>query len=259
MKKFSILSIAIVIAFSCNQKKQEVAKNADILGDNLKGKVEQTTETDYKVDSSGKMGEQDSCCVVTEKYDEKGYLTQYTSDNKAGTEKMTTVYTHDDNGAMKSAKGTKNGTADFSITTQIDKDGKYIGAQETDTSGKPGFYYNGISQNDYGQLTALKKYHPDSTLASTMTSTYDKQFFKSNEVKDSLGKLQYSSAVKLDDKNNIVERATRTVIKDSTTNKVTRYKYTSFDDQGNWTERTEMDESGKPVKITKREITFYKE
>jgi hypothetical protein len=31
-----------------------------------------------------------------------------------------------------------------------------------------------------------------------------------------------------------------------------------MDGTGNWTERTQTDENGKPVKITKREITYYK-
>lgn len=259
MKKISFLAITILIACSCNQKKQEVSKNADVLADNLQGKVEQTTETDYKTDSTGKIGEQDSCCVVTVKYDEKGYITEYTSDDKAGTKKEKEVFTHYDNGAMKGLKNTKNDKLIATISIQTDKDGKYVGAQESDSIGKLSFYYNGFAETDYGQLTSLKKYHPDSTLASTMTSTYDKQLFKSNEVKDSVGKLTYSSAVKLDDKNNVIERAAKTVTKDSTTDKVTRYKYNSFDDKGNWTERTEMDESGKPVKITKREITYYKD
>lgn len=38
-----------------------------------------------------------------------------------------------------------------------------------------------------------------------------------------------------------------------------KYKYDSFDDKGNWTQRTQSDENGKPEKITKREITYYKD
>ncbi len=259
MKKILFLSMVTLFALSCNQKKEETPKNADVLADNLKGKVEQTRETDYKTDSTGKVGEQDSCCVVGAKYNEQGYILEYTSDNKAGTEKEKEVFTHDQNGVMKDLKNTKNDKPVGTIIIAADKDGKYTGATESDSADKMSFYYTDIKQNDYGQLTSLKKYNKDSSLNSTMTSIFDKQIFKSTEVKDSLGKLSYSSAVKLDDKNNVVEKSTRTVTKDSTTDKVTRYKYNSFDDKGNWTERTEMDESGKPLKITKREITYYKE
>ena len=259
MKKIFLLSMVIAIAFSCNPKKQGPAKNADTLVDNLKGKVEQVIETDYQTDSTGKTGDQDSCCVVESRYDEKGYIMEYSTDNKAGTEKNKEEFTHYDNGAMKSMKSTKNNAPGASVSIEADKDGKYTGATETDPSGKLEFYYTGFDQNDYGHLTALKKYHADSSLAGTMTNTYDKQILKSNEYKDSLGKVTYSLAVKLDDKNNIIEKATKTVSKDSTIDKVVRYKYGNFDDQGNWTERTETDESGRPVKITKRTITYYKD
>lgn len=259
MKKISFLSMAIVIAFSCNQKKQETPKNADVLADNLNGKVEQTTETDYKSDSTGKVGEQDSCCVAHVNYDEKGYVTGYTNDNKAGTQKEEGHFVHYDNGAMKSVNNTKNNKPISTISIQIDKDGNYSGAQETDSSGKMNFYYTNLKQNDYGQLTYFKRYKADSSLSSTMTSTYDKHLFKGNEMKDSAGKVSYSSSVKLDNKNNVSGKDEKTVTKDSTINKVTSYKYDSFDDKGNWTQRTEMDKNGKPVKITKREITYYKD
>src|SRR6476469_7811681 len=85
MKKFSFLVVACVIAFSCGESKQEVSKNTDWLADNLSGKVEQVTDSTYKADSTGKAGELDSCCVVSTKYDEKGYSSGYTSVDKAVT------------------------------------------------------------------------------------------------------------------------------------------------------------------------------
>jgi hypothetical protein len=251
--------MAVLVAFSCNQKKQELPKNADVLADNLKGHVEQTTDTDYKVDSSGKIGEQDSCCVVTAKYDKKGYITGYSSENKAGTNKEEGTFIHFDNGAIKDIKNFKSGNLSSSISIQIDKDGKYSGAEEHDSLNKMKFYYTGFSQNDYGQLTDLKKYNADSTLSATMSNNFDKQIYTGGETKDSVGKITFSSTVKLDDKNNVIESDTKNVTKDSTTHKVTKYKYDSFDDKDNWIQRTELNENSKPVKITKRTITYYKE
>ena len=259
MKKISILAMAVMVAFSCNQKKQELPKNADVLADNLKGHVEQTTATDYKVDSTGKTGEQDSCCVVKVKYDAKGYITGYSSDNKAGTNKEEGTFAHYDNGAIKDIKNSKNGNLSSTILVRIDKDGKYSGAEEYDSLNKMKFYYSGFSQNDYGQLTAMKKYNADSTLSSTMSNNFDKQIYKGGEEKDSTGKIIFSSIVKLDNKNNTIESDTKNVSKDSTTNKVTKYKYDSFDDKDNWTQRTELNENSRPVKIVKRTITYYKE
>ena len=83
MKYLLFLLAASVTAFSCGESKQEAPKNIDLLADNLSGKVEQVTEIPYKTDSTGKTGEQDSCCVLTTNYNEKGYASAYTSKNKA--------------------------------------------------------------------------------------------------------------------------------------------------------------------------------
>lgn len=258
MKKISLILMAAVIAFSCGESKKEASKKADLLADNLSGKVEQTTETSYKADSIGKMGEQDSCCVVTAKYDEKGYASGYSSINKAGTNNEEGVFSHDDNGLFTGQKTTKNGKPLSSVTVQVEN-GKYSGAQEFDSTNKMNFYYTDITANEYNRLTGFKQYKPDSTLKMSLANTYDKQFFTGNIIKDSSGKETFSSRVKLDDKNNIIENTEKTITKDSTVNKTTKYRYDSFDDKGNWTQRTEMDEKGKPVKITKRTITYSKE
>ena len=258
MKKISFLLIATLV-LSCNEsKKQEAPKNTDWLADNLSGKVEQVSETAYKADSTGKMGEQDSCCVVSTKYDEKGYSSEYSSVDKAGTDRVEGTFTHDENGLFTGQKFTKNGKPSSSLTVQIDN-GQYSGAQEFDSTNKMNFYYTDITSNDYGRVTGFKQFKPDSTLKMSMTFTYDKQFYKGQIVKDSVGMETYSSKQTLDDKNNVIESTEKTVTKDSTINKATKYRYGSYDDKGNWTERTEMDENGKPVKIVKRTITYYKE
>ena len=251
--------IVSVLIFSCNESKKEIPKNADMLADNLKGKVEQTIDSTFKTDSTGKMGEQDSCCVVTQKYDENGYATENTSVNKNGTENYKTTFTHDDKGNIQNIKNAKNGKTLSSISVQLDKDGKYSTAKSLDSNDKMDFYYTDLTQNDYGQLTSFKQFKSDSTLKMSVASTFDKQLFTGNSVKDSSGKETYSSKITLDDKNNVVENATKEVTKDSAINKTIKYRYDSYDDKGNWTQRTEMDENGKPVKVVKRTITYYKE
>jgi hypothetical protein len=258
MKKLSFLVVASVIAFSCGESKQEAAKNTDWLADNLSGKVEQTTDSTYKTESMGKTGELDSCCVVSTKYDEKGYSSGYTSVDKAGTDKEEGVFTHDDKGLFTGQKFTKNGKQTSSLTVQNDNNKPSV-ARSFDSTNKMDFYYTDITTNDYDRLLGFKQYKADSTLKMSIEFTYDKQFYKGQTNKDSVGKETYSSAVKLDDKNNIIENTEKTVTKDSTTNKTTKYRYDSFDDKGNWTQRTEMDGTGKPVKIVKRTVTYYKD
>jgi hypothetical protein len=258
MKKIIFFLSVIAISFSCNEKKQETPKNSDLNADNLKGKVEQTTTTDYQVDSTGKMGAQDSCCVETMKYDEKGYITDYISSDKSGANVNKQTYAHYDNGAMKEVKISKNGKQTGIISIKIDKDGKYSGAQEFDSANKLQYYYTDFKENDYGGLTGLKQYKTDSTINSSMSSTFDNAVRTGNESMDSSGKVVYSNQLTLGDKKNVIEAQNKTFTKDSTINKVIKYKYDSMDQQGNWTQRTETDETGKPAKITKREISYYK-
>jgi hypothetical protein len=258
MKKNAILLAGSIIVFSCNQVNKEIPKNADMLADNLKGHVEQTIDSTFKTDSTGKIGEQDSCCVIIQKYDELGYATQNNSNYRDGTENYKTVFTHDDKGNVKSVRNTKNGKLISSISVYVGNNGNYSGARSFDSTGKMDSYYTNLTSNDYGQLTSFRQFKPDSTLKMSVTSTYAKQLFTGNRVKDSSGKETYSSKITLDDKNNVIENITTEVTKDSTINKTIKYRYNSFDDKSNWTQRTQMDENVKPVQIDKRTITYYK-
>ncbi len=252
-----------LVTFSCNESKQEAVKNTDWLADNLSGKVEQTTDSTYKTDSTGKTSELDSCCVVSTKYNEKGYSSEYTSINKAATDKEEGTFTHDEKGLFTGQKFAKNGKQMSSLTVE-NTDGKPSVAKSFDSTNKLDFYYTDITVNDYGRLTAYKQYKPDSTLKSSMTLNYNNQFLKDQSVKDSVGKETSSYAQTFDDKNHVIESTykeikTDSTKKDSTVTTVTKYSYDTFDDKGNWTQRTEMDKGGKPSKIVKRTITYYKD
>lgn len=263
MKKISFLLVACIFVISCSESKKETPKNNDWIADNLSGKVEQTTDSTFKADSTGKMGELDSCCVSSTKYDEQGYSSGYTSVDKAGTDHEEGTFTHDDKGLFTGQKFTKNGKTTGSLTVE-NKDGTYSGAHSFDSTGKMDFYYTDITANDYGRITGFKQYKPDSTLKMSMTMNYNNQFLKDQSAKDSVGKETSSYAQTYDDKNNVIESTykqvkTDSTKKDTTITTITKYRYDIFDDKGNWTQRTEMDKDGKPVKIVKRTITYYKE
>ncbi len=255
--------VASLIVFSCNESKKETPKNTDWLADNLAGRVEQTTDSTYKTDSTGKVGELDSCCVVSTKYDDKGYSSGYTSVDKAGTDHEEGTFTHDETGLFTGQKFTKNGKQTSSLTVE-NKDGKPVVAKSFDSTNKMDFYYTDITVNDYGRLTGFKQFKPDSTLKSSMTFNYNNQFLKDQSAKDSVGKETSYYAQTFDDKNRVIESTykeikTDSTKKDSTITTVTKYSYDTFDDKGNWTQRTEINEKGKSVKVVKRTITYYKD
>lgn len=257
MKKILFLLAVIAITSSCNQNAQDAPSNTDLLADNLNGAVKQTVKTDYKVDSTGAIGNQDSCCVVTMDYNQKGYITQWASAGQAPANPQKENYEHYDNGAMKKitmfSKENQTGTVEIST----DEEGRYSGARELDSANNLKYYYNELSQNEYGGLKNMKQYNADSTLNATMAWAYDSTIRTGFKLTDSLGKVVSSVSMTLGDKKNVVEEARITIKNDSTTKKIIKYTYGSFDDKGNWTQRTEMDENGKPVKIVKRVITYY--
>ena len=76
--------------------------------------------------------------------------------------------------------------------------------------------------------------------------------------KDSTGKEVYNSKSELNDKGDISKTTEMNVTKDSTTNTVTTFKYDSYDEKGNWTQRTSYDGKGKATKVVKRSYTYYK-
>lgn len=264
MKKISIVLIAAFIAFSCNEKKESAKTFTDWSADNLKGEIQKNVESPYKVDSTGKMGDMDSCCIDVIEYDSTGNIKKVISKDSKGNISREQTFTKYENGLFKEIATTEKGKVTNRVSIQTDNNGKYTTAQEYDSTGKLSSFYKDIHQNEYNQLTSMKQYKPDSTLKSSFETKYDKQIFEGQINKDSSGKEVSKSSAMVDDKGNQIEFTVTntmkdsTTKKDSTTTKVTKYKYDSFDDKGNWTQRTEMDEKGKSTKIVKREITYYK-
>jgi hypothetical protein len=68
-------------------------KYSDLIVDNLKGDLESLTETAYKVDSTGKVGEMDSCCADLVVYDVNGNTISFVSKDSKGTVKNESKFT----------------------------------------------------------------------------------------------------------------------------------------------------------------------
>jgi len=260
MKKLLLLMLTGMVIVSCKNSTKEttVIKNNDWTSQNLKGMVKSTEQTTYTPDSTGKTGEMDSCCIVTEEYDEKGYTTSSTRKDSKGNAGETTNFTRYDKGQMKSVSNSKAGKTTGGMEIEIDKDGKYSGARELDSAGKLLFYYTGITEDEYGAVTSGTRHKADSSVVGTFKNEYVKGIQVGNSYTDSSGKLVYSSKSELNDKGDIAKTTETNVSKDSTTTTVTTYKYDSMDEQGNWTQRTSYNDKGKATKVTKRTITYYK-
>lgn len=260
MKKFFPAFIAALFILSCKNGKDEteVAKNSDWNTQNLKGHVKSYEETSYTPDSTGKIGAMDSCCMDEEQYDEKGYNNTWQSKDSKGNISSESVATRYDGGELKDISIAANGKKWTSLTLQIDKNGKYTIVQEFDTTGKLTSFYNDLVQDEYGSTTAGTQHNPDSSIKITFASEYNKGTETAATVKDSTGKVTLTYKAELDDKGNIVKSTSVNTVKDSTTTTIRTFKYDSYDDAGNWTQRTTYNDKGKATKVLKRTYTYYK-
>lgn len=263
MKRIFIIMAGLFLFAACNNSNDKSAdkkvKYSDLANDNLKGNIEAIEDTPYQVDSSGKMGAMDSCCIDVTQYDENGNAIKSTSKDSKGTVKNESVFTRHETGLWIGATDTKDGKPSGSMKVTVDDKGQYTLAQTTDSSGNPDKYYTDITQNEFGQVLGWKQYDKDSVFRSAGESKYDKSLFMGFTEKDSVGKVTTTTAAKYNDKGEQTEFSNTTITKDSTTTKVTKYTYETHDENGNWTQRTAWNDKGKAIKIIKRTYTYRKQ
>ena len=260
MKKLLLTLTIGFFLFSCSNNKKETgaAKNSDWTTQHLKGKVQSYEETSYTPDNSGKIGAMDSCCIDIEQYDKNGYGTTSQSKDSKGNLKSETTVSHYDGGQAKEVVTMSNGKKTNTFSIQINKDGKYSGAQAYDSSGKMTSFYTDLTEDDYGAVTGGIEHKPDSSIRSSFAIENDKGMQVGSTGKDSSGKVTFTFKAELDDKGNMIKSTSTNITKDSTTTKTFTFKYDSYDDQGNWTQRTTYDDKGKATKVAKRTYTYYK-
>jgi len=257
MKLILFAGIAVTLA-ACNQKPSPETNEhkpvTDIIAENLKGNIQQVETNTYLIDSAtGQKGKLESTSI--EKYDDNGFTNYYSNYTTKDSATMVSTYNHDANGYMMDMNTTKNGKPASSMKITVDSAGKYQLATSYDSTGKEDVFYDDIASNDYGQVLSAKGHHPDSTLKMTFTNNFDSVYYVGGESKDSVGKLTYSSTIKLNDKKDAEQVEETSVTKDSTTKTTTTYAYDKWDDKGNWTQQTAT-ENGKPKKIIERTITY---
>lgn len=257
MKKYFFIAVATTV-LSCQQKISDLASNSDLIKQDLKGHVQHYEEIGFRADSAGKAGVQDSL-VMMYSFDNKGYQTRFQTLYPNGQIKDEQTIDHYPNGAAKEVINKTHGKQTFRMEIFIDKDGKYTMAKAYDSADKMSSYYKEITQNEYGEVLSGNQYHTDNSLQASFNTTYDKANYTGNINKDSTGKVKYSVNATLNSKGEPVELVTTTYKKDgTTTTEKVKYRYDTYDEKGNWTQRTTLDENDKPVKVTKRIYAYYK-
>jgi hypothetical protein len=265
--RITLLTLTLALFISaCNQKQPaSTVSNAasDLAGENLKGNVTQVETDSYKIDSMGKTGPLDEKNI--EKFDSAGYTVSFISMNGKDSIKSQGSFQHNASGLLTNMQttGAKN-EKKSSMIIEFDSSGKYSLAKSYDSTGKMDVYYTDITTNIFGQVTGAKGYHADSTLKMTFSNNFDSVYYIGGNAKDSLGKITYSGKIILNDKKDQAKLDETTVTtdpktkKDTAKNTSTTFTYDSWDNHGNWTQQTSINEKGKPAKIIKR-IIIYKE
>ena len=254
--------MAGMFVLACNSGEDKKAGSEvtyrDTDSENLKGDVSSVEESPYKTDSTGKIGEMDSCCVSTTEYDENGNgIKQVTKDSK-GNISNESVLTRHPNGMFKSISNTAKGKSTGGFETKIDDKGNVSWAGEIDSNGKGGTYYTNIKLNEVGEVIGWKQYNKDSVFTGEGEAKYDKHQQLSFTFKDSVGVVKSSSSSKYNDKGEQIEVSNTNTTKDTTTTHVTKFTYETHDDMGNWTQRTTWNDKGKATGIAKRVYTYRK-
>jgi hypothetical protein len=258
-----MLALVLALFVGCNNSSTEESKPkmamSDLALEKLSGEISTIEETPYKTDSTGNIGEMDSCCISVTGYDENGNAIKSTSLDSKGTVKEEGIFERYSNGMWKAAKNTKDGKPSGSFeTTQNDK-GEYTSAVAYDSTGKLDVYYTSITQNENGQVLTWKQYDKDSVFRQEGESKYENGLQTGFTLKDSVGKIKSTSTSKYNDKGELTETSNSNITKDSTTTTITKYTYESHDEKGNWTQRTTCNDKDKATKIAKRVYMYRKQ
>ena len=265
MNKLLLFIASSLILFSCNNAPKEVeddvvmiAENSDWTLDHLKGMVQLIEQSTYTADSTGQIGEMDSCCTEFTTFNEDGFAIKFEYKDRNGlvTEEISMELM--DNGKFKSAIRMENGKLSWNRAVTYDADGKILFAVDTDSSDLVSRYYNGIVENEQGQILEGKIYKADSVLFGVWTRKYIDGLETGRGWTDSLGVETLKATGEVNKDGLLSKMTTVKIVEDSTTTSIETYVYDSFDETGNWTQRSTLGEDGKTTKVEKRVYSYFK-
>lgn len=168
-----------------------------------------------------------------------------------GQENDTIVKVFDDNGVILKTKGNLFENSEYkyndvgilqSITTYFSDDSFYIENYLIDKNGNP---YDCIKYNKDNKIVERNTYDFDNKGNLLKTELYNEELFLVNTTKN-----------KYNDKNDIIEENFINYKRGFEYTNTFKYKY---DTKGNWLKQIEYNKEGEIVKITKREIEYYKD
>ena len=269
MRNLFLLLVSITLVLACKDSAKEavavadeeiapIAANSDWAINHLKGKVKSIEESHYTPDSLGSISAMDSCCTEVEVHNENGFVVKYYETDSDGTVTEETVIEYVEGDEFKSARTTIDGKEVFVRVANYDADGKLLDATDTDSTGQITYYYDNMIENEIGQILSGKMYSADSTFMGTWTRKYTDGMETGRGWSDQDGNVLDDTTGELNEKGWLAKMTTvNTDAKGVSTTTVETMVYDSFDEMGNWTQRTEFDNDGKTEQVEKRVYTYF--
>lgn len=269
MRNLFLILVSITLMLACKDSAKEsatvaveevapIAANSDWATNHLKGMVKTIEESHYTPDSDGNISEMDSCCTEIEVHNDKGFVVKYYEKDSKGSVTEETIIERIDGEKFKSATTTVNGKTVFTRVSTYDESGKILHAIDTDSTGQVTNYYDEMIENKDGQMLAGRMYTADSTFMGIWTRKYIDGMETGRGWSDKDGKVLRDNTGELNEKGWLA-KMTEAITDDKgvTTTTVETMIYDSFDEMGNWTQRTEFDNDGKAEQVEKRVYTYF--
>jgi hypothetical protein len=272
MKKLGLLIAIPFLVYSCNNAEKENTEKSeteettetvemvrsDLQNEHMFGEVSSYEQTPYTPDEEGNIGAMDSCCIEMEEYDENGFAVKYMEKNSAGEVTETVMMQRDDMGRFTWYTVTENGIVVFKRVIKRDEDGTLLEAIDSDSTGQITSVHKVAEVNENGQALSGKSFQEDGTYNGTWSFGYVDGLRVSNAWTDSTGVQRMQRVGEVNDKGWLAKVVdVRVGDEGDTTTVVETYTYDSFDDMGNWTQRT-MYKDDVPTEVLKRTYTYFK-
>ena len=248
--------LLLVVSFisSCSVKKAATV----IHYGTPKGPVKTIEQRNYSILPDNTTIE-DRCCLEKYNFDKRGLKLK--QEFLRGTAlQFATVQSFYDNGLYnKIERHDSNGKITYREDFFLNNDGKYKSGNAYDGNGKLTRYFVIPVQNKFGQWTKLEWFSPDSVLLTKEEYKFKNELLIEQIWMNEKGIARSNRTYEHNEKGDeiLIKLYAQVPGKDSTSLKMTKYQYISYDKYGNWTERTTLDKDNKPVKIAKRSITYW--
>jgi hypothetical protein len=268
MKKLLLIFLWPLLVFSCTNSETDSAETpetsetaemerSDWANDHLQGKVRTIEASTYTPEENGEISAMDSCCVEIDEFNDQGFIVTNKEMDAEGNMMRVTVVEYTETGQFLSATTTENGKQVWKRQIEMDEEGTVLSAYDSDSTQQTTAVYSGMTYNEYNQPLEGAMHTGDSTFLGTWSWQYIDGERVGRGWIDSSG-VEWIKRVGEVNENGWVSKVTDYGF-DGEGNKTTTietYTYDSFDETGNWTQRTEFKDE-KPVQVVKRRYTYY--